>query len=265
MKKQFFFISLDWYEFLCLVIYICFCFCRLLNSVIRNERHPTNSEDVIYFFEAYSDQTRCSKRKILQRQIEETCGDSKITMQATKCIKTCNAVTPFKYYTRSQMCLSELSSMHPDGVINKSDDPAKSTLGAFVLHKKAVWRKSYVSVTQISQSKEKVSHIVCCFIERIDRDSNNSQVHEQANFLIESFKAHPVSGKYLQGLTIYKNTQTDYETVHFPDTIIEFAIVPKSGKYFAALLRDFCTDCKTAKVSFGVYKRKQLLTSPEWV
>ena len=197
--------------------------------------------------------------------MDEKCGEAKVTMQSTECIKTNCTVTPFKYYTRNRMCLSEFASMNPDGVIQESEDPTKTILGAFVVHKKVVWRKSFVSITESGPTKEKVSHIVCCFIERIDHDESNKQVHEQANFLIESFKAHPVSGKYLQGLTIYKNTQTDYEKVHFPDTILEFAVVPQSGKYFAAVLKDFCRDCETVKISFGVFKRKQLLTSPEWV
>lgn len=196
-------------------------------------------------------------------------------MQSTKCVKPCDKTSPFKYYTRSTLSLSEFTALHPNGILkedsttplnaNGADQQGREVLGAFVLHKKAVWRRSYVSLSDTSAAKEKVSHKVCCFIERTDHHGNNTDVHEQANFLIESFKASPVSGKYLQGLNVYKNTQTDYDRMHFPDIVIEFTVLPNSGKYFAALLKDFCLNCTTARIRFGVFKRKQIVTSPEWV
>ena len=253
-----------------------------MNSIKKNERQPTNSEAIIHLFDGFyytpnNASSRCSRRRrILKEQLEERCGDCKVTMQSmTKCIKDSDHNTqkhsPFKYYTRSTLSLSDFTALHPFGVI-KSDvsdggvsdqQQGREILGAFVLHKKAVWRRSYVSLSDTSVAVEKVSHKVCCFIERIDHKEQNLKVHEQANFLIESFKANPVSGKFLQGLNVYKNTQIDRNG--FPDIIIEFTVLPNSGKYFAALLRDFCADCTTVRVRFGVFKRKQIVTSPEWV
>ncbi|XP_066917393.1 uncharacterized protein [Clytia hemisphaerica] len=241
----------------------------MINSVKKNERHPTNSESIIHIFVGYRDTSRCSRRKILKNQLEERCGESKITMQLTKCIKTCDKIVPYKCYTRKTLSFAEFSSLHPDGIIYdpeiEIDLCTPDSLGAYILHKKAIWRQSYVSIDDATVSNDKVSDKVCCFIERIDHEDSNTQVHEQANFLIETFKAHPVSGKYLQGLIVYKNTQTDYERNHFPDLIIEFSIMPKSGKYFSALLKDFCKECTAARVYFGVYGRKQIVSSPKWV
>lgn len=172
--------------------------------------------------------------------------------------------TPYKYFSRTTMSLAEFSSLHPDGTFHNKDSNVKICLGAFVLHKKNVWRSSYRSVSDLSTAKECASEKIVCLIVRIDHEERNQILHEHANFLIETFKAHPVSGKYLQGLAVYKNIQSD-DCLHCPNTIVEFAIHPKMGKYFVPLLETFISSCKDVKIVYGVYKRKHILGDVEWV
>lgn len=234
--------------------------------MIRGERHPTNSDATIYFFVGWTD--RCHKgytMKILKKQLEDTTGNVKLTMELSG-MKP-GSYSPFKYYTRTTMSLAELQAQYPDSTFHGDDCSTKTTLGAFVLHKKAVWRSSYRSVSDLSNAKECPSEKILCFIERKDHESANCFVHQRANFLIETFKAHPVAGKYLQGLIVYKNIQTEnvQDSFHCPDTIVEFAVHPKTGKYFIALLNSFCSTVKDVDIVFGSYKRKHILGDVEWV
>ena len=226
---------------------------RPVRSSKRHERRPVNSETLVYQFNGLPSK-KMSRRKYISQNIKGQGASFKVVLADAAGLKKSER-TPFQYCLKETWSLAEIQARHPDGLLIGKRGKIESTpLGAFIIHKNVIWRKS------LDSTSEKIT----CYFQRLDCSVENNLVHKEANNLIETIKSCAEKNK-LQGMCIYKNILTGNRDNMYKDLMVEFLVKSKSGKKFIPDLEKFANNVEGVGFTYGIFKRYQVIDDEEFV